>query len=484
MTSTHSGSPAADGSITLSLTSHTNVGKTTLARTLLRNAVGIVADQPDTTQVSTRYPMLEHGNTVLRLWDSPGFTDTEALLEESQVVGGILDFLLKSWDQIKHKLLHLNQQTLRTVRDEADVVLYLVNATQRPGAATYLDREMKILRWFGKPVLVLLNKIGVTSAEDQKKVVKLWREHFDNGFTDVVKDVVHMDAHFSCWKHEEQLLERLKLLLPDSKKAAFEGLKTKWGELSHDVFENSMDALGECLANGACDCEDRKPISLLSARTHFVKELKEHADDAKKRLSAKWQNHSLTAFKRLIDLHRLQGDELAASAPDSIKVLQELPNGFRVALTTIAGGALTAACWGVIADWAAGGSTLGGGTLAGLLTGGAASYVLAKYALFRGSDGRLHWLPEHFHEQCERALSLYLAVSHFGFGRGEWKHDKPPEFWSDSVKSIVASNAKKLRKFSHSCSRKDTDLDERKKEMQRIMRELGAALMEKLYPKA
>ena len=38
--------------VTLSLISHTNVGKTTLARTLLRRDVGEVFDQAHVTQVS------------------------------------------------------------------------------------------------------------------------------------------------------------------------------------------------------------------------------------------------------------------------------------------------------------------------------------------------------------------------------------------------------------------------------------------------
>ena len=38
--------------VTLSLISHTNVGKTTLARTLLRRDVGEVLDQAHVTEVS------------------------------------------------------------------------------------------------------------------------------------------------------------------------------------------------------------------------------------------------------------------------------------------------------------------------------------------------------------------------------------------------------------------------------------------------
>ena len=45
--------------LSLSLISHTNAGKTTLARTLLRRDVGEVLDQAHVTDESSRFVMLE-----------------------------------------------------------------------------------------------------------------------------------------------------------------------------------------------------------------------------------------------------------------------------------------------------------------------------------------------------------------------------------------------------------------------------------------
>ena len=46
------------------------------------------------------------------------------------------------------------------MRDDADAVLYLVNAAEDPAAAGYVAPELEILAWIGKPVLVLLNQTG------------------------------------------------------------------------------------------------------------------------------------------------------------------------------------------------------------------------------------------------------------------------------------------------------------------------------------
>ena len=69
--------------LSLSLISHTNTGKTTLARTLLRRDVGEVLDQAHTTDESERFAMLElesadrdHPGGRIVLWDTPGLGDS------------------------------------------------------------------------------------------------------------------------------------------------------------------------------------------------------------------------------------------------------------------------------------------------------------------------------------------------------------------------------------------------------------------------
>ena len=67
--------------VTLSLISHTNVGKTTLARTLLRRDVGEVLDQAHVTEVSEAHTLIDTKAGELRLWDTPGFGDSVRLME-------------------------------------------------------------------------------------------------------------------------------------------------------------------------------------------------------------------------------------------------------------------------------------------------------------------------------------------------------------------------------------------------------------------
>src|SRR5690606_15633187 len=73
--------------VVLSLVSHTNVGKTTLARTLLRRDVGEVFDHAHVTEETERHPLLEvppaadgTGGGRVVLADNPGFGDSTRLL--------------------------------------------------------------------------------------------------------------------------------------------------------------------------------------------------------------------------------------------------------------------------------------------------------------------------------------------------------------------------------------------------------------------
>ena len=155
--------------ITLSLISHTNVGKTTLMRTLLRRDVGEVSDHAHVTSDNQRHTLCETtAGDRLDLWDTPGFGDTAQLLRRlKEHEKPIKWMLLQTWDRLANKPLYCSQLAVRNAQDDADVVLYLVNAAETPEDAGYVDMEMEVLEWIGRPVVVLLNQVGQTCSRAQ-----------------------------------------------------------------------------------------------------------------------------------------------------------------------------------------------------------------------------------------------------------------------------------------------------------------------------
>ena len=104
------------------------------------------------------------------------------------------------------------------------------------------------------------------------------------------------------------------------------------------------------------------------------------------------------------------------------------------------GGAVTGALVGLKADVLSGGLTLGGGLLTGGLLGALGSAGLARGVnVLRGTDRSVvAWKAEALDAMVEAALLRYLAVAHFGRGRGDWAQGEAPPHWHGVVTEALA----------------------------------------------
>src|SRR6202040_2750141 len=113
----------------------------------------------------------------------------------------------------------LTQLAVRNVRDRADIVLYLVNASEDPGDAGYLKPELVVLNWMRKPVLVLLNQTGVPRpAAVEAAEVTRWRDALRPH--EHVRDALALDAFARCWVQELALFTRIGEVLAEDKRPA------------------------------------------------------------------------------------------------------------------------------------------------------------------------------------------------------------------------------------------------------------------------
>src|SRR5688572_22467386 len=211
--------PAAASSVDVSLLSHTNVGKTTLARTLLRQDIGEVADRPHVTELAEPNVLIEspEGDRLV-LWDTPGFGDSARLLTRLKQSGNPLGWFLRQvWDRFTDRPFWCSQQAMRNARDESDVVLYVVNASEDPRSTAYVEAELQILEWIGKPIVLLLNQLGAPrDASADRAEVERWRTHLAH-FRDL-RGVLPFDAFARCWVLESTLLAQIEAALPEDKR--------------------------------------------------------------------------------------------------------------------------------------------------------------------------------------------------------------------------------------------------------------------------
>lgn len=429
--------PPASDIVTLSLISHTNAGKTTLARTLLRQDVGEVRDAAHVTLYNESYPLLEQDARLLRLWDTPGFGDSARLLKRLKRERNPIFWLIsQTWDRLTDKPLWCSQQALKNVREEADAVLYLVNATEPPEIAAYIAPEMEILGWVGKPVLVLLNQTGPAQDPNlEEGEIQSWKDHLKTW--PIVRDVICLDAFARCWVQEDRLMESLTPLMTDRKADAFKHLKRAWHQRNMDVFHHSSRVLSELLTAAVVDGIEVRSETLWERIGIGRSDLNKEYQDAREQLATRLADRIADATNRLIQLHGLEGEaaqRLGQLTQDQFHVPAKVSETIWSAVGSVAGGAML----GLIADLKAGGLTFGGGALVGGLAAGIGAYALIKsYNLVRGSDHRLHWSGEHFREQIRLAMLTYLAISHFGRGRGEWQESAEPAHWNTLCGQII-----------------------------------------------
>ena len=192
----------------LSLVSHTNIGKTTLARTLLSRDVGELADRPHVTETTDDYVLARipraassfSGTPRLRQLRAPGRASSRPLESDRMVLSEI-------WDRFTDKAFFLDQRVVRHIRDTSSVVLYLVNVTERPDRAGYIPAEMEILSWIGKPVIVLLNQMGDPSRAKEKEEIEAWQKALAS--YPFVHKILPMDAFARCWVQEVALFDAI-----------------------------------------------------------------------------------------------------------------------------------------------------------------------------------------------------------------------------------------------------------------------------------
>jgi hypothetical protein len=478
--------------VSLSLISHTNAGKTTLARTLLGRDVGEVRDAPHVTDMSDAHIMLEAADgCALRLWDTPGFGDTARLIRRLKQSGNPLGWVMTQvWDRFRDRPLWCSQQAMCNAREEADLVLYLVNAAEPPEDAGYVALEMEILGWIGKPVILLLNQTGPPrSPELERADVLRWSRHL-SGYP-VVRAVLALDAFARCWVQEGELLKIVGELLPIEKQGAFGQLARAWRDKNLERFHDSMAVLARQLAAAAADREDleRKPWSE-KARS-FVLSLASGADPEqaqKERAMAALAERLDAAIRAatddLITLHQLAGHaagEIRRRLREDYAATEPVSEGFAAVL----GGFVSGALGGLAADLAAGGLSFGSGVVGGGILGALGATGLARgYNLVKGrTRASLRWSAEFFEGLVRSALLRYLAVIHYGRGRGDFASSEHPGFWQDAVASCVAGNREELRAIWERCgSAPTTRVAEQ--EIEALVSECVALLLEQFYPEA
>jgi hypothetical protein len=432
----------------LCLVSHTNAGKTTLARTLLRRDVGEVGDRAHVTQLAESHVVIATGGDALVLWDTPGFGDSVRLLRRLRGADRPLSdplgwFLSTVWDRYADRPFWCGQQAMRSARDAADVVLYVANAAEDPASTAWVEPELEILAWLGKPVLVLLNQLG--GAHDAAALAgDLVRWRAATAQHPIVRDVLPFDAFARCWVQEHVLLDAIAPLVPASSRDAFVRLRDAWRERDLQTFDASVRVLARQLATLAADREVLADARFAQKARAMVERVvgrseRDPAEAAAEAvLAARLDTQVRDSTDALVRLHGLAGrasGEILQKLGRDVDVRRAVDPGS----ATLVGGLVSGAVGGLAADLAAGGLTLGAGALIGGVLGALGARGAAQaYNVARGAEcGDVRWSGEFLDGRAVAAIARYLAVAHFGRGRGDYADGTAPAAWLAAARAAV-----------------------------------------------
>jgi hypothetical protein len=287
---------------------------------------------------------------------------------------------------------------------------------------------------------------------------------------------------------ERTLLRVIQPLLPADQQQLMERLVAAWTARNLERFHQSMNVLARQLAAIASDREeigDRKwhdrvrGAVMNPAGTDSSPEAKR----AMGRLGERLDKAIRESTDQLIALHGLSG-----------RAAQEVLNRLRDAYTeggparegvaAVLGGLASGAVGGLAADLAAGGLTLGAGMIVGGILGAVGAGSAARgFNLARGDDtNSVRWSEEFFLGLIRSALLRYLAVAHFGRGRGEWEQGEHPTSWQDAVAEEVAAERTALKTLWGRA--RDGEIEATTEPLQHLLSRSAGRLLSRFYPEA
>ncbi|MBO3704007.1 MAG: DUF3482 domain-containing protein, partial [Candidatus Accumulibacter sp.] len=261
-----------------------------------------------------------------------------------------------------------------------------------------------------------------------------------------------------CWVQEITLLHEVGTMLPAQRGEAYARLVGAWQARREAQFDASMAVLAETLARAALDLETLPETRL----TGTLRDLKRAlgvgrnaaaGDDAARNdkaralqaLASRVDSDLQAGLDRLIAIHELEGhasEELLRRIALTVSV--EAPVNERKA--ALMGGAVSGALTGLGVDIAHAGLTLGAGMITGAVVGALGGAGIARGVnMARGRRGTtLRWDDSFLCELVVSSLLRYLAVAHYGRGRGEWRETEYPAFWPPLVTAAVAASRARL----------------------------------------
>ena len=393
----------------LAVVGHTNTGKTSILRTLLRDVYfGDVKNEAATTRHVERAQLTDSqtGDVLVALYDTPGLEDASGLmdwLEDNTAsrrdgIERLQQFLtadiakstdgLEQLDDSGHDDYSQEAKVIRQLL-ASDMAIYVIDARE-PALGKYKD-ELAILSWAAIPVMPVFNFTDSqdTNINDWQMMLARRNLHISTRFDSVAfefEDEMHLWQNLATMLTHSEMLEKL-----------MQRRSEDWAQLADEANIIIADFLLDAAAFVREIKDDDDPMPVLQQMQEAVRQ-SERAMQQKLLNSYKFYDNSIAATP--LELQAYQQDPFDP----------ELLKSYGIRTTS---GAAAGALLGLGIDAAALGTTLGLGTALGGIAGGLLSNTSSIADRLSGVK-RLYIDPATLTLLATRAMDLLVALRHRG----------------------------------------------------------------------
>ncbi|MDT3668872.1 MAG: DUF3482 domain-containing protein [Aromatoleum sp.] len=343
----------------IAVVGHTNTGKTSLMRTLIRDTgFGEVSSRPSTTRHVEGARLFADGEPLIELYDTPGLEDPIALLERLDAIGADEDERPDPTARVERFLdtpaaRGRFEQETKVLRQmlASDAALYVIDVRD-PVLAKHRD-ELALLAACAIPLLPVLNFVRDASANEAS-----WREALARLG---LHAIVRFDTVAPERDGERRLYEKLATLL-DAYRPTLERLVACREREAQARRVAGLRLIAELL------------VDVASARIRVATEPEAAMRTAIGELHEQVRQREQRCVDALLALYRFRPDDVDAAGLPLLDGRWENdlfhPETFRALGVKLGTGAAAGAAAGVSIDLMFGGLTLGAAAALGALAGG------------------------------------------------------------------------------------------------------------------
>lgn len=265
--------------LNIAVVGHTNTGKTSLIRTMLRSTeFGVIEDGAGTTRHVEQATISADNEAILNLYDTPGLEDSRALSAHIKKLAA-KSKSLSPVQILEHFVMHVAvndslEQEAKVIRQvlRSDILLYIIDVRE-----PFLEKyrlELEILTQSAKPIIPVFNFIAGHDRELTK-----WREHLAAFH---MHATLEFDTVAFTFEAEKRLYQKMQTLV-ESHYDRLQKLIDYRAKLWSQLCLSGAKRVAALIVNVACYRESKATQnnliahSLLEDRLHeFVRKAEQH----------------------------------------------------------------------------------------------------------------------------------------------------------------------------------------------------------------